>query len=123
MNADLKEFAGVLLLTDREYRVFKMLGQCMTSSEIAHSMGIHRDTVSKYYERIMNKLVLDGWRQIFRLSVRYDYMRLKRVANVPPPTPYKFVSPNELAEAEIQALPASRNGHSLLADRLTQPKG
>lgn len=125
MIADLQEFKGVLLLTDREYEVFKAIGKGMNSSEISSVKGhkIVQNTVTKYYERIANKLSVSNWREIFRLAVRYDCLGLKRVPIIPPNPQYKLVGPNELEAAEIQSLPASRNGHTLLTARLTQTKG
>lgn len=93
MSDDLKEFAGILFLTDREYEMFKAIGQGLTPREIAAIKGhrISTSTISKYYERLANKLGTQNWRQTFRLAVRYECMRLKRIAVVPQPPQYMFV--------------------------------
>lgn len=118
---DTREFAGVLLLTDREYEVFKLLGQGLTTREIAaqHGHRVTTATIDTYCERMKCKLGVTKIRQLLRLAVRYDYMNLKRIALVTPAPKYRFVEQEE--EAPIPVLPASRNGHSLLAERPKQP--
>lgn len=121
VNADLKEFAGVLRLSDKEYRIFCDIGKGMGPRELGKRHAISLETISKYYERMYDKLnIQGGFRELIRLAVRYDYAGLKRVAVMPPPPAYKFVQASE--EAPIQALPAQRNGHSLLASGRTQMK-
>lgn len=126
MNADPKiEFAAILNLTAREYEIFQALGQGMTTRQIADLVGhrVERTTISSLQETIARKVGARDWRALFRMAVQYDYTGLKRAPLVPSPPQYKFVEPNELDEAAIQALPASRNGHSLLANRLNPTKG
>lgn len=102
MGDDLKEFAGVLLLTDREYEIFNAIGQGLTPREIAAIKG-HRilsASVHKYYERLANKLGTQNWRQTFRLAVRYECMRLKRIAVVPQQPQYAFVQEDRLGHEQ-----------------------
>ena len=61
----------ILLLSDRELEVFKMLGQGMGSKEIADSLGISVKTVQVYYARIKEKFGLSGHNELLREAIRW----------------------------------------------------
>lgn len=48
------------LLTDRELRVFQLIGQGKGTRQIAAEMGVHMSTVQTYRARIKDKLQLKG---------------------------------------------------------------
>jgi FixJ family two-component response regulator len=58
------------LLSEREQRILTMLGQGETNSDIAAAFGIGLRTVETYYARIMEKLDLDGMKELRRYAIR-----------------------------------------------------
>ncbi|MHB1459203.1 MAG: response regulator transcription factor [Armatimonadota bacterium] len=62
-------------LSDKERQVYHLLGQGEGTIEIAAAMHISTHTVVSYYTRILNKLDLDGMRDLRRHAINHlhDY--------------------------------------------------
>lgn len=58
-------------LSDRELEVFRMLGQGMTTREIAASLHLSIKTVETYREHLKRKLHLDNAAQLIRCAVEW----------------------------------------------------
>jgi len=116
MTYDLKAFAGVLLLTDREYEVFKALGTGLSCAEIAEMPGrkVKVNTVRDLLCRARDRMNLKNRTALLILAVRYDCAGLKRQAIIQSQPQYSFIEAAE--EVPSPVLPAFRNGHCL-ADR------
>jgi DNA-binding NarL/FixJ family response regulator len=56
-------------LSERELKVFRLLGEGFGASEIATRLGISRKTVESYFQRIMNKLGLEGMKALHRHAI------------------------------------------------------
>jgi len=67
-------------LSDREFEVFKMIGQGVGPSEIAEKLGLSVKTVETHRERIKEKLNLASGSELIRYAMQYvmDEMREKR---------------------------------------------
>lgn len=57
-------------LSEREKQVIRMLGYGGSSTEIADELSISRRTVESYFARIIEKLKLDGMRELRRHAIR-----------------------------------------------------
>ena len=58
-------------LSDREFAVLRMIGEGMSTGEIAESMCLSVRTISTYRERIKEKLGLKNAAELVRYAVRW----------------------------------------------------
>lgn len=58
-------------LSDREFEVFRLLGQGKTTKEIASELGLSPKTVAVHREHIKEKLALKGATALMRAAVRW----------------------------------------------------
>ena len=74
--AKLGEHKGDLLpierLSDRELQVFELMGQGMSTSEMANRMHLSLKTVQTYVIRAREKFGVDNFRQLVREAIRWD---------------------------------------------------
>lgn len=59
------------VLSDRELKVFRLLGEGYGASDIGTRLGISRKTVESYCQRIMDKLGLDGMKALHLQAVAH----------------------------------------------------
>lgn len=90
-------FSPVLLLTSREYEIFKMLGDGMTTAEISTANGRNTSvkTVRTHVHNMVTKTGLANPRQLICLAARYNGSGLKRLAILPPVPKYRFKRPEK----------------------------
>jgi DNA-binding NarL/FixJ family response regulator len=60
------------ILTDREFEVFRLIGQGRTPQEIARQLHLSAKTVAVHYANIRKKLKLPSTAQLIRLAVQTD---------------------------------------------------
>lgn len=74
--ARLGEHKGDLLpierLSDRELQVFELMGQGMSTSEMANRMHLSLKTVQTYAIRAREKFGVDNFKQLVREAIRWD---------------------------------------------------
>lgn len=61
----------VARLSDRELEVFELLGQGLTSAEVASRLGIRQKTVETFREKIKRKLELSNSNQLIQHAVQW----------------------------------------------------
>lgn len=57
------------VLSEREREVFLLLGKGYTSTELTERFGVSYSTVQTYYARMMEKLSIDGMKELRRLAI------------------------------------------------------
>jgi DNA-binding NarL/FixJ family response regulator len=65
-----QDINGVLPLSERETQIMHMLGQGDSNAEIAGSLAISVRTVESYYARIIDKLGIDGMKELRKYAIR-----------------------------------------------------
>jgi DNA-binding NarL/FixJ family response regulator len=65
------EITGVDTLTDRELETFELLGQAMTTQQIAAKMHVSRKTIETYRARIKEKLGLTNAVELIQHAVQW----------------------------------------------------
>ncbi len=63
--------SGVECLSDRELEVFRLIGQGLTTSQIAHQLHRSVNTVESHREKIKNKLALKTAGELSRSAVQW----------------------------------------------------
>jgi DNA-binding NarL/FixJ family response regulator len=58
-------------LSDQEHRVYRLLGEGDTTAEIAAKMHLRPRTVETYYDRILNKLGLEGMHELRHHAIQH----------------------------------------------------
>jgi DNA-binding NarL/FixJ family response regulator len=68
------ELDGVLLkkLTDREFSVFKLIGEGKSTKEIAKNMNLSVNTINTYKERIKEKLNIKNFTDLIQTAVKWQ---------------------------------------------------
>jgi DNA-binding CsgD family transcriptional regulator len=59
-------------LNGQQQRIFKLLGQGLTNTEIARQLGISVRTLESYCVRITDKLSLQGIKELRRLAIHHS---------------------------------------------------
>jgi DNA-binding NarL/FixJ family response regulator len=62
---------AVARLSQREYEVFRLIGQGAGPTEVAQRLGVSVKTVETYRENIKSKLKLPGGRELLRQAMRH----------------------------------------------------
>lgn len=87
MTTDAPDFSRVLCLTEREYEVFRLLGQGLLLRQVAERVGCSPSTAFNHQERIASKLGIKGGnRPIVSYAAKFnasEYSGLKRVPIMP----------------------------------------
>ena len=65
------EQSPVNTLSDRELEVFELLGQGLTSAQIAEKLNVKQKTVETYREKIKRKLNLENGNQLIQHAVQW----------------------------------------------------
>jgi DNA-binding NarL/FixJ family response regulator len=65
------EAAPLAALSDRELDVFRLIGQGLTSHEVARRLHVSRSTVDTYRERLKTKLELGSGAELTHLATRW----------------------------------------------------
>lgn len=65
-----QEVHGDVPLSERETQIMHMLGQGDSNTEIAASLAISVRTVESYYSRIIDKLGIDGMKELRKFAIR-----------------------------------------------------
>jgi DNA-binding NarL/FixJ family response regulator len=66
------------VLSDREFEVFRRLGEGQSTREISDALGVSLKTIQTYCARIKEKLQLDDGQELARLAFRWHEDRIRR---------------------------------------------
>ena len=58
-------------LSDRELEIFRLIGQGLTTDQIAHSLHLSANTIGTYRERLKTKLDVSGAAELSRTAVEW----------------------------------------------------
>lgn len=87
-----KRFDGVRYLSDREYQIFKAMGNGLSPLEISKlkHCQVSVKTIYALQDHLRYKLGVLDQRALTCLAARYIESGLKRIAVLPRRAPYKF---------------------------------
>lgn len=71
MGGQTVERSPIGTLSDRELEVFELLGQGLTSAQIAEKLNVKQKTVETYREKIKRKLNLENGNQLIQHAVQW----------------------------------------------------
>jgi DNA-binding NarL/FixJ family response regulator len=67
------------VLSDREFEVFRRLGDGHSTREISEALGVSLKTIQTYCARIKEKLQLDDGQELARVAFRWHENRIRRL--------------------------------------------
>ena len=70
LNKRLKYGKCILVLTNREYKVFKLIGSGYSNKEIAGTLRLSVKTIESYKSNIIRKLGLNSSRELLKFAVK-----------------------------------------------------
>ncbi len=71
-----KTNAGIKHLSPREFEIFRLLAEGLSTAEIAEQLTVSHKTIANYYSQIRQKLNVNNTAELIRLAIRQGVVKL-----------------------------------------------
>jgi DNA-binding NarL/FixJ family response regulator len=64
------------VLSTREFEIFRLIGEGLSTAEVSHRLNLSNKTVSNYATQIKNKLKVQSKSELIRLAIRHGVVEV-----------------------------------------------
>ncbi|ALG67082.1 response regulator [Beggiatoa leptomitoformis] len=68
--------AGIKNLSTREFEVFRLLAEGLSTTDIAAQLAVSHKTIANYYSQIRQKLNVNNTAELIRLAIRHGIVKI-----------------------------------------------